>query len=556
MGTSQQSIVRSALWAAYGDALGFITELAAVPSDVRRRAGVDRVTDLVEWRRRVGGKFGVRTALPRGCYSDDTQLRLATSRAISRTGGFDVDAFTKVELPVWLSYALGGGRGTKAAASALAHTNATWSTNFFSDTGSRYVDGGGNGAAMRIQPHVWATPQERLGNLNLDVVRNAISTHGHPRGILGAVLHSLLLAESIRDGAVPTPPRWVDVIENCREVPALIRSDPHLSALWLPLWERESGEPFAGAFEAAVKESNAHVQLCERTLNRRSEASFAELVEQLGGFDPSTRGAGTTSVILAAALAWLACDEPVRWVVSAVNLLGSDTDTIATMAGAMLGAVVPEDPPTGLADSDYLVRDASRLAAIAGVGQSTRSFPYPDLLKWTPPRNQVDCVGLLGDDIAVAGLGTATLVGEFFPQGRKGESGWQWLQTWFGQSLFVKRRMTLRPLPASAVPVRVPDERVQTQLFSSRPTELNQSEAPERQSPTDVSRSSGDSAQVKEGPLTVAAAIAKAESRNFSPSMVGSLLIQLSTETRDGMDKAIAFAALVAHELSKKPRRR
>ena len=211
MPTSPQSIVRSALWAAYGDSLGFITELAPLPADVRRRTGVERVTDLVEWKRRIGGKFGVTTVLPKGCYSDDTQLRLATSRAIGRSGAFDVDAFAKVELPVWLSYALGGGRGTKAAASALAHSNATWSTNFFSDGGSRYVHGGGNGAAMRVQPHVWITRQDRLGSLNLDVVRNTICTHGHPRGILGAVLHSLFLAESIRDGALPTPSRWAEL---------------------------------------------------------------------------------------------------------------------------------------------------------------------------------------------------------------------------------------------------------------------------------------------------------------------------------------------------------
>ena len=230
--------------------------------------------------------------------------------------------------------------------------------------------------------------------------------------------------------------------------------------------------------------------------------------------------------------------------------------TIATMAGAMLGAVVAEDPPSGLADHDYLVRDASRLAAIAGLGQATRSFPYPDLLKWSPPRNQVDCVGLLDDEVAVAGLGTATQVGEFVPQGGKGESGWQWLQTWFGQTMFVKRRVTLRPLPSSAVPLRIADDRSQPQLFSSRHTPLPQPDAPEHQRSADAWPSAEERPERTEGPLTVAAAIARAESRKFSAAMIGSLLIQLSTETRDGLDKAIAFAALVAHELNKQPRRR
>jgi len=241
--------------------------------------------------------------------------------------------------------------------------------------------------------------------------------------------------------------------------------------------------------------------------------------------------------------------------VSAANLLGSDTDTIATMAGAMLGAVAAEDPPAGLLDKDYLVRDASRLAAIAGLGQVSRSFPYPDLLTWSPPRNQVDCLGLLDDDVAVVGLGMATPIGEFVPQGGRGESGWQWLRTWFGQTVFVKRRVTLRALAATAVSVRVPDDRSQPQLFSSGPSEARQAEKEDRQAQVDARPIGSERLERAEGPLTVAEAIVKAENRQFAPSIVGSLIIQLSTETPDGVDKAIAFAALVARELSKLPRK-
>jgi ADP-ribosylglycohydrolase len=554
--TSAQTIVRSALWAAYGDALGFITELAPLPKDVRRRAGVERITELVEWKRRVGGKFGVTTTLPVGCYSDDTQLRLATSRSIGRTGDFDVDAFAKVELPVWLSYALGGGRGTKTAASALARSNATWSTNFFSEDGSRYVAGGGNGAAMRIQPHVWITPQDRLGELHPDVIRNSVCTHGHPRGILGAVLHSLFLADTVREGAVPSPPQWLDLVERAGQTPALIGSDSQLSALWLPLWERQSGQPFAEAFAVAVAESRDQVRSAGETLKRRSEDSFVEMVQHLGGFDPSTRGAGTASAIAAGALAWLGWEKPSQWLVAAVNLLGSDTDTIATMAGAMLGAVVADDPPAGLMDHDYLVRDASRLAAIAGLGKATRSFPYPDLLKWSPPRNQVDAIGLLDDDIAVAGMGAATPIGEFIAQGGKGDSGWQWLKTWFGQTVLAKRRLTLRPLPASSAPLRVPDERSQPQLFSPPQDRVRSSEEHEhRPPPAEAWASTRNAAEREPGPLSVAAAIAKAESRDYSAAMIGNLIIQLSTETPNGIDNAIAFAALVARELSRKSKK-
>ena len=89
--------------------------------------------------------------LPAGCYSDDTQLRLATGRAI-RPDSFDVEAFAKVELPVWLGYALGAGKSTSAAALNLSKPRTSW----FANTFKGWTESGGNGAAMRIQPHVWA----------------------------------------------------------------------------------------------------------------------------------------------------------------------------------------------------------------------------------------------------------------------------------------------------------------------------------------------------------------------------------------------------------------
>ena len=112
-------IINSALWAAYGDALGFMTELTNV-AGLKHRTGQEYITSTVPWKRRIGGKFGATVDLPQGTYSDDTQLRLATSRAIRGDGEFDVEVFAKIELPVWTTYALGAGRGSKAAVSSLS----------------------------------------------------------------------------------------------------------------------------------------------------------------------------------------------------------------------------------------------------------------------------------------------------------------------------------------------------------------------------------------------------------------------------------------------------
>jgi len=95
---SVSTIRNSALWAAWGDALGFPTELTD-EQGVIRRVGTPIVVTPKSWRRRVGGRFGVVVELPAGAYSDDTQLRLATSRAIRGDGSFAVEAFAKIELP-------------------------------------------------------------------------------------------------------------------------------------------------------------------------------------------------------------------------------------------------------------------------------------------------------------------------------------------------------------------------------------------------------------------------------------------------------------------------
>lgn len=86
--TFTQTVVESALWAAAGDALGWITELSYGPAGVKKRTGLTEVKQPVAWQRLIAGRNGPRVALPAGTYSDDTQLRLAVSRSIRGNGVF------------------------------------------------------------------------------------------------------------------------------------------------------------------------------------------------------------------------------------------------------------------------------------------------------------------------------------------------------------------------------------------------------------------------------------------------------------------------------------
>ena len=426
---------RSALWSAYGDSLGWISELTDEKGLKRRTANVP-LDRPMEWKRRIGGRGGVTMALPKGCYSDDSQLRLATGRAIG-PHGFDVESFSKVELPVWLSYALGAGRSTSAAAVNLAKRRVKW----FANTFEGWTDSGGNGAAMRIQPHVWAArePADPMAFLP-DVIRNSVCTHSHPKGLLGASLHALALAHTMAKGQYPSPDEMIAAANIASGVPDLIRADVEVGNYWRPTLERETG-PFEVAWTQVMEECHEAIQVVADASSKSGTDGYASVVDRLRLRDRARRGDGMLTAVAAMGLIW--CEaEPARAMSIAANAIGTDTDTIATMAGAILGVVAEGDPPVEVLDGELFRSEASRLAEIA-CGGSPRGHRYPDLLHWSAPKGRADTlVDLEGTGLYVRGFGPAQKQGEPIPASQ-GAFSWQWIKLGIGQTLLIKRRSRL-----------------------------------------------------------------------------------------------------------------
>ena len=426
------------LWAAYGDALGFISELTD-EKGLRRRTRGAPLDRLMAWTRRVGGRGGVNVELPAGCWSDDTQLRMAVSRSIGNHG-FDVETFARIELPVWPSYGLGGGRASKAAAKNLSASGALWYANTFPG----WCDAGGNGAAMRIQPHLWASADLDGGYL-LDVITDSICTHGHPRAIVGACFHASALAHCLQTGTTPTLDECAETAANLGDALSLIQSHQNLSTVWVGLWEKETGRQFQEVWQATV------VELCD-ALNQAANAvegtsslteGYAAVSDRLGLTDKRQQGSGILTTAAAAALAALA-PSPYEGISAAANAIGSDTDTIATMAGALLGACdAAPQPPEEPLDSPYLLSEADRLTAISQGNQVT-SHQYPDTLTWIAPQTQADALVANNGQLAVEGLGLVKELDSDLAWSPRKDFAWQWLQTDFGQTLLIKRRPEVR----------------------------------------------------------------------------------------------------------------
>jgi ADP-ribosylglycohydrolase len=529
-----KSIVNSALWAAYGDALGFITELVDLKG-LKRRIQSSSVDRTVTWKRSVGGKFGALAELPAGTYSDDTQLRLATSRAIRGDGQFDVEAFAKVELTIWPTYSLGGGTSTKAAASALANPNVTWFSNFFDSGRIQYVHAGGNGAAMRIQPLVWSAGRlKNQASILTQVVRNSICSHGHPRAMAGAAFHALCLWFALERKSIPGPQEWKNFAETVSELPGIIRQDADLRSFWIPTWEDQSRTTLEGAFSNLRAELLAELKATEKCLSDASLQAYSELVTTLNGTSHEVRGSGTKTAIIAAGLAWMFRSKPVdQALITAANFLGSDTDTIATMAGAIMGSVASEKPREPIQDRDYIEEEALRLYSIS-TGKKVASFRYPDLLQWQPPRTQLDGVIHVDGSILLSGIGVGQPIGAKY-HGRASGAIWQWLKLDFGQTVLAKQRekmssgeLTTTKMPKNEYPAdhrKLEETRQQNQppLFSTQAVPLN---------------------PVKKGVL-IDDLTTEAIRSGFNSQVIGDHLLRLA-ESPEGIELAIAYTAIIA----------
>ena len=433
--TYQNQVRRSALWAAYGDALGWISELVD-EKGLSRRTSKKPLRQPVRWRRRIGGPNGVTVDLPIGCYSDDTQLRLATARCI-RPDGFDVEAFSKIELPVWPSYALGGGKSTTAAAGNLTKPRVQW----FANTFKGWTDSGGNGAAMRIQPHVWAaSPPGTPDSFLSDVLRNALCTHSHPNGLMGAVLHSLTLSSAMSGKRYPSTEELFAAADISANIPELIDRDVEMGRYWKANFQRQTGN-FVEAWKRTVDECMTAIRAIVEIPRQEGQEGYEAMINCLGLRDSTKRGSGMLTALAAVGLTW--CESrPEEALRIAANAVGTDTDTIGTMGGAILGANADSDPPVEVLDAEYFVSEANRLSAIRD-GERPVSHQYPDLLLWYAPKTQADALfGMEDGECWVEGLGPGRPLEQPIVS-RDPSFLWQWVKLEFGQTLLIKRRKVL-----------------------------------------------------------------------------------------------------------------
>lgn len=317
------------LASAIGDALGRPAEGMPIEA-VRERFGHhelgDGLRNFLPWR---GWRSG-----PKGTITDDTQLTMCVAESLAAGGPLDPEDLAR-RLVDWLPHGRGKGAATTAAVEALGRGVSWWRAG---------EPSAGNGAAMRVAPVGLRYATDPAG-LRRDAALSAVVTHADPMAVASAVAQAAGVAWCLHQPAGSLrPPEFVDAVLSSI-------ADVH-----------DPGHP-----ERRPSAPAAAVRLAER---------IAELPGLLAlapdeAFRVLHNGAFVLESLPAAFWCFLRSPENAEEVpVTAANG-GRDADTVAAMAGALVGAYLGESALPGRWRDDLefagdLVALAERLLSIAG----------------------------------------------------------------------------------------------------------------------------------------------------------------------------------------------
>jgi len=422
------------LAAAVGDALGWPMEDRG--NRVGGTANVRPAPRLVAWRRREGGRFAPHEEeVAAGTYSDDTQLLLAVGRA--RLRGQDWHRhLIEAELPLWPLYERGGGGALKRSARSWAMGRAPWDLGQKPEAVLRYFNAGGNGAAMRCIPHVlFDREARRFEQISECLDADALATHGHPRALVGARAlawgtwwalgrTSSLSYGELLERSISAAPEWA--------------RPPRPDGSWMESMRKNAPE-WRQEWDRAVREMLDFLSLARQSLRHGAVALDAETLEGIGVYGKE-RGAGTVSAAAALFLASRYTSQPLQGLLAAAFLRNTDSDTIASMTGALLGALAGDDwlgeLPRQLQDSRYVHAMADWLAN--GEGPEIESFKWQAAVRTGLYRRLESAAP--GDQLELPIFGPAAIseIEDYRTKSRSFIRSWK-IETSSGQTLMIKR---------------------------------------------------------------------------------------------------------------------
>ena len=324
--TQMEKCKGAMLATAIGDALGWPNEPRS-----KNRAKRSKVVDhFVEWTRSSSSpRWHDEKILP-GEYSDDTQLTLSVARSI--IAGDWEKFLAEKELPFWLKYERGGGGALLKAAKSCKKGSLLWQSNYARD----YFNAGGNGSIMRILPHVIAAAKMRNTTvLMMDVVKDTLITHGHPRAFLGATCYAYALDYLLRKETVLEYGELVTtVIDGQNDWGANL--NPDVFGKWLSIAQQHREYDFHTEWENTRARMTKQLEFISVSLKKGLILDDVKVLTDLECFGKSN-GAGDVAALAAIYLASRYANNPSLGIRVPAFSFGADTDTIASITGGLLG---------------------------------------------------------------------------------------------------------------------------------------------------------------------------------------------------------------------------
>jgi len=224
---------------------------------------------------------------------------------------------------------------------------------------------------MRVLPHVISGYRDGFDKLLNNILHNAILTHGHPRAIVGALCYSYALMYLFKKN---------DTLSFGELVSAVIEAQgewgkypDYADSEWLNAAERNH---YSELWPRTITEMIKQLKHVANALSKGVLDSENETLTAIGCFDKSVNGAGDVVAITSIYIASKYANNPVLGIKLAANAIGADTDTIASMVGGLLGALmglswIPAEWKT-IQDYNCLARMAEFLATENGIDMAKK----------------------------------------------------------------------------------------------------------------------------------------------------------------------------------------
>jgi ADP-ribosylglycohydrolase/catechol 2,3-dioxygenase-like lactoylglutathione lyase family enzyme len=330
----RERAVSAYLAAAVGDALGWPFEGHAKESPtVEKWDG-----NYVRWEKRAGTRFRpVLELVEAGAYSDDTQLILAVTRSRLQNGIEWWTSLSTCELPFWTFYERGGGGATKRAAASWLSSVPPWRAPK-EDSVRKYFSAGGNGVAMRILPHCVAGMScESFEPIARDILTDGVTTHGHPRALVGALAYGYALWYALRLNHTLGFGELITVTISNVAVWGQQQSVVERWRDWATCASRNAD--YASVWHATVAETLDLLKSADEAIQAGALSLDNEVLDAIGARNSKVSGAGTVSAVAAIYFSSRYAASPLEGLRRAASAVGADTDTVASMSGALLGAL-------------------------------------------------------------------------------------------------------------------------------------------------------------------------------------------------------------------------